>query len=123
MQRLFLATVVVLLAMAPAGCGDSGEPEGLALDSQQLQRVVSTGANMTGLRLSDDEWRAIAERACAEGAWDWDTAASIGADLGVDEDRIAAGATPDTAVWLIAMMACPDRFPQDAIDRGPPGVG
>ena len=124
MARLPIALAVILVTAALlAGCGDSGEPPPLALDSQQLQTIAATGANMTGLELSEQEWRAVAERACAEGAWDWDTAAEIGAELGVDAQRIAAGATPDTAVWLIAAIACRDRFPQDAIDLGPPGVG
>jgi hypothetical protein len=40
------------------------------------------GANTTGRDdISQEEWVSIANRACSEGAWDWDVAAQIADEM------------------------------------------
>jgi hypothetical protein len=102
-----LLLLAIALALLGGACGDSAtdasEP---SISDAQLDEIVLSGRNQTGLvEFGRDDWRRVAERACAEGAWEADVRERIVTAEGLDRNVDTA----DAAVVLIQIVAlvCP----------------
>lgn len=84
---------------------------GLDLSDEQIQEIVVNGVNQTGrVDLTEDDWVRIAERACAEGAWDEGVQQAIVDDE--DLDRRVPPRDAKLTVFLTAVTACREQFPE-----------
>ena len=96
-------------------------------------RQVPFWVNMVGLaQFHPVVWRDRFDRMCREGVWDPDVAVAlasefIATDLDAGTSVRGAGLGPPSqqdgafALWSMAVNTCPDRFPDGAIEQGPPG--
>ena len=114
-MRLLAAAFLTLAACSPAAT-----PE-------QAERIAVSGWNSTGLMSwSAQDWVRLADTGCRRGAWDHTVAAELADEAlrgPVDLQRPEAGLTDEElarVVWMLTVERCRDRFPQDAIDLGPP---
>ena len=122
---LALALLTILASCGGANEADSDVRATLPDRDELRQEVFSTGTNQVGMTdAGSDAWFALAEDACDRGAWAHDVARSLGEEFlskngsesSVSVDQMAS------AVWLVAVTACRDRFPPSALDLGPPGL-
>ena len=105
-----MAAAVVL-----ASCTGSS-PSTVPIDAEAAHQLMLTGVNFTGILAPTDAWVEVAQRGCREGAWDYDVAERLGQEA-VD---VIGSPLPAFAVWMLTVQACHDRFPQDALKKGPP---
>lgn len=113
-------------ALVLAGCG-STTPESsgprVTVAESAFSAIEVLGINSTGRTdISQAQWVEIATRACDEGAWDHAVAEQIAGEL---IGELAPGMPENggaTTVWLMLPLACHDRIPVEAIERGPPGL-
>ena len=116
-------TVLLILLLTSTACF-----EGRTVDTRQPDQITQTGVNMTGITSwTTEDWVRLAERACRDGAWNHEVALRI-AD---EELRPAVDADPEVGltddqlgavVWQLALQRCRDRFPDEALRQGPPGL-
>ncbi len=122
------ALICVLLAVV-SGCS---EPTVLDVTDDELRPTIVTWVVQTGLAEDDPEiWRARLTEACDQGVWDDDVAVQL-ADRYVDEDLdVAMEGVSDgdelreraaQVLWIMAVQACGDDFPDGEIEEGPPGA-
>ncbi len=121
-RRLRLGGLAIVLVLA--GCGTSvSTASQVTVPESAHEDVQRLGANSTGRDdISQDLWVEIATRACNDGAWDWDVAAQISDEMIGDVHPNAPEQAGPQAVWLLLTVACHDLIPDDAIERGPPGL-
>ncbi len=98
-------------------------------------RQVPVWVNMVGLaQFHPVVWRDRFDRMCSEGVWSADVAMALSAEfIATDLDagtsaRDASLGPPSlqdgaVAIWSMAVNTCRDRFPQGAIEQGPPAFG
>lgn len=113
--------LLLVIAILLTGCEGSFEPQyEINLSASEVKNL---GVNTTGRTdISAYDWMNIANRACNEGAWDWDVAKQIFVeDIGAMADGSSRGGAQ--AVWLLLTGTCHELIPEDAIDRGPPPPG
>ncbi len=100
---------------------------------------VRTWVNMLGLaQFHPVVWRDRFDRMCSEGVWNPDVALALSSefiatdlDAGASVRDASIGGPPSPqdgafALWSMAVNTCRDRFPEGAIEQGPPsfdGVG
>jgi hypothetical protein len=122
----------VVVAAAGGSFGAESGPTELTVDeTQQIQVWI----NQLGLNQFDPAvWRSRFDRMCGEGVWNPDVALALSGEF-IDTD-LDAGASVRSenigpplaengavALWLMAVNTCRDRFPQGAIEQGPPTFG
>ncbi len=131
---------LVLMALLAAACGDTAPaPSGEAgstgggsttvtIDMASLAPgTLDSWRNNTGLETKSDEvWAQRLATACSEGVWKPDVARRLAEEYAAED-----GATPEqladvsylesaaSGLWLVAVGACRDRFPADALAAGP----
>ena len=126
MRRLI--TVALILAACGGGSEattttESAAPPETIIPPETAQLVIDTARNQAGTEIAtEEEWLAIGEAACRDGAWDWGVARVMAADLLASKPAVE-GVTHDSlsqVIWIMAVTGCRDRFPAGAIERGPP---
>ena len=139
-----LVAVIVALGLAAAACGDStGTDAGGNAAGAGSTSVVTTSdtfdpaalppgtleswRNSTGLEIkADDVWATRIATACSEGVWEPDVAERLAkeyaAEDGATSEQLADTSYLESAaagLWQVAVAACRDSFPPDALERGP----
>jgi hypothetical protein len=121
------ATVIIVALLMVTGCGTDGDNRASAEDEAYLvpatmtAEIAATGINITGRSdITEEQWMAIATRACNEEGWDWDVAARIAGEMIGEPHPNADPGSGATAVWLIVAAGCHELIPTDAIELGPP---
>ncbi len=110
------------------------DDQGIELMPEET-RQVRVWVNMLGLaQFHPVVWRDRFDRMCGEGVWSPDVALAlsskfIATDLGAGASVRGAGLglpSPQdgaVALWSMAVNTCRDRFPEGAIEQGPPAFG
>jgi len=104
---------------------------GVELTAEET-RQVPTWVNMLGLaQFHPVVWRDRFDRMCSEGVWNPDVALALSSEfIATDLDAGASGRSKGigppsvedgaTALWLMAVNTCRDKFPAGAVEQGPP---
>ncbi|MBS1265017.1 MAG: hypothetical protein MAG471_00845 [Acidimicrobiaceae bacterium] len=129
-SRLVKPTLTALLLVA-TGCSFES-PQVPPTTSHVVEAAVDHAAeaavvnwvNMTGLWSEADLWSIRLAELCETDPWEHETAERY-AEQYLTEDGGSVDRLKDasTTVWLNAITACRDRFPPEAIEKGPPGLG
>lgn len=121
------APVLIVTLLIASGCGASADSDKQAggdtyvISASMSTDIAANGINITGRSdITEDQWMAVATRACNEEGWNWDVAARIADEMIGPPDPLADPASGATAVWLIAAAGCRELIPDDAIKLGPP---
>lgn len=120
--------------VAAAGGSFGAEPEPTELTVDETQQIQVWVNQLSLNQLDPAVWRNRFDRMCGEGVWNPDVALALSGEF-IDTD-LNAGASVRSenigpplaedgavALWLMAVNTCRDRFPQGAIEQGPPTFG
>ena len=91
----------------------------------QIELAYQTGVNHTGLAQDNPAaWYELALLACSTDVWDPDVLDELAGDFIVQQDAAEITTVQRVAqtIWLVAVGHCRERFPEEAITVGPPGV-
>ncbi len=131
LRAVAVGATVLTVGLVLSACGGAPGAD-IDITDDELAIQVPNWPNQVGLGQTDHEvWRARLQRACAEGVWDFAVAERLAAEF-IEEDLPLSvrgdSSVPDVlhgsqALWLMARNACGELFPQEALDKGPPGVG
>lgn len=126
--------LLALLALLAGACNSAStvtaaDPTEATAPPAVLAGAAATWLNDLGLNQTEpDVWRPRLKRACEEGVWDPAVAEQLAAEFIASDLSLSvrgAGGAPSAAegarsLWLMAVQVCPDSFPTEAIEGGPP---
>ncbi|MCL1692274.1 MAG: META domain-containing protein [Actinomycetia bacterium] len=110
------------------------DDKGIELTDEETQQVRMWENTLGLAQFHPVVWRDRFDRMCTDGVWDPDVALAlssefIATDLEAGASTRSSGLGPPSsqdgasALWLMAVNTCRDRFPEGAIEQGPPEIG